>query len=95
MELLEFQYVPRCSSAGCDRAAGYKVAALWSNGTSRELKNYGLACEEHQHAQLERARRHCAILLPAEGESIGEIGLYALRPGHRDHELQRLPDPPS
>ena len=95
MEVLEFQYVPRCSTTGCDQPAGFKVAALWSNGTSRELKNYGLACDDHRQAQLERARRNCDLMLLAEGESIGEIGLYALVPGHRDLELQRLPEPPT
>ena len=92
MEVLDFHYIPQCSSPGCDNAARFKIAALWSNGTSRELKNYGLACDEHKQAQFDRACRNCERILPAEGESIGEIGVYALEPGRADLELQRLPE---
>ena len=43
-----FRYTPKCSSPRCGKPAVFKVAAPWSNGTSRELKNYGLACEAHR-----------------------------------------------
>ena len=32
----------------------YKIAAAWSDGTSRELKNYGLACETHRDSVTRR-----------------------------------------
>src|SRR5436190_10789493 len=45
MEKTTFAYQPTCSAPNCRNPAAYKVAAPWSNGTQRELKNYGLACE--------------------------------------------------
>ncbi len=37
---------------GCRAPAVYKIAATWSDGSSRELKNYGLACEGHRDQEL-------------------------------------------
>ena len=91
-EVPTFRYIPRCSAAGCDAQARYKIAAPWSNGTSHELKNYGLACEAHGASLLAVARLHRANLALAEGETLGAVGLYALEPGRRDAELRRLPD---
>jgi hypothetical protein len=85
-----FQYRAVCSVEGCTLLATYKIAAAWSDGTSRELKNYGLACESHRDHQLARARgRHKALRL-SEGEMVGPVELYVLRPGHRDAELARF-----
>jgi hypothetical protein len=66
------------------------VAASWSDGTSRELKNYGTACEPHRDELLARARTHRATLTLAEGEAVGPVGLYRLVPGRHDAELERL-----
>ncbi len=85
-----FHYRPRCSSPGCDEPATFKVGAVWSDGTSRELKNYGLACDAHRQAQLERARRNRAGLKLAEGETVGPITLFILEPGRRDTELAEV-----
>jgi hypothetical protein len=92
MEKTTFQYQPTCSTPKCDQRAAYKVAAPWSNGTSRELKNYGLACEAHRDSQLALAKLHREGLKLAEGETVGPVGLYQLVPGKRDVELTRLPD---
>lgn len=92
MEKITFQYQPKCSAAKCDQPAAYKVAAPWSNGTSRELKNYGLACEAHRDSQLALAQLHRQGLKLAEGETVGEVGLYQLVAGKRDVDLPRLPD---
>jgi hypothetical protein len=92
MDSKPFRYQPRCSVQGCDRPAVFKVAAPWSNGTSHELKNYGLACESHRDSQLARAQLHRQGLPLAEGETLGAVGLYRLEPGKRDAELTRLPD---
>jgi hypothetical protein len=87
-----FRYQPKCSTPGCDRPALYKVAATWSDGTSRELKNYGTVCEEHRDELLARACAHRGTLKPAEGETLGPVGLYQLAPGRRDADLKRLAD---
>jgi len=92
MEKESFQYQPTCSVQGCGSQARYKVAAVWTDGSSRELKNYGLACESHRDPQLARARTHREGLRTAEGESVGPVGLYELVPGRRDAELRRLND---
>ncbi len=82
-----FHYRPKCSAPGCDQPARFKVGAAWSDGTSRELKNYGLACEAHRQAQLERAERNRAGLRLAEGETVGPITVFVLEPGRRDTQL--------
>ena len=85
-----FQYCPTCSDPGCTEPAVYKVGAVWSDGTSRELKNYGLACAAHRHSQLERARKHRDGLRLADGESLGPVTLYVLDPGRRDRDLEQV-----
>jgi hypothetical protein len=92
MEKTTFQYQPTCSAPECGKPAAYKIGAPWSNGTSRELKNYGLACEEHRQTQLAQALQHRQNLKLAEGETVGQVGLYQLVPGKRDTELPRISD---
>jgi hypothetical protein len=85
-----FRYQPTCNAPDCREPAVYKIAAVWSDGTSRELKNYGLACEAHRVSQLERARGDHQGLRKAEGETVGPVELYLLREGCRDAELERV-----
>ena len=92
MEKTTFHYQPICSAPHCGSPAAYKVAAPWSNGKSRELKNYGLACEAHRDSQLALAQLHRLGLKLAEGETVGTVGLYELAMGKRDADLARLPD---
>jgi hypothetical protein len=92
MEETPFHYEPKCSVPGCREAAAYKIAAIWSDGTSRELKNYGLACETHRESQLARARAQRRNLTLAEGETVGEVSLYRFVAGQRDFELARVGD---
>jgi hypothetical protein len=92
MEKPPFRYQPTCSAPNCHEPAVFKVAAPWSNGPSRELKNYGLACEAHRDSQLALAKLHRQGLKVAAGETVGEVGLYQLATGRRDTELTRLPD---
>ena len=92
MDAERFHYQPRCSVRRCDRPALFKVAATWSDGTSRELKNYGTACEGHRADLLARARAHRGTLTLTENETIGPIGVYQLAAGRRDADLKRISD---
>ncbi len=85
-----FRYRAECSAPGCGQPALYKVAAAWSDGTSRELKNYGLACESHRAIQLSAAQHRHRGLKLSEGESVGPVELFVLETGRRDTELPRL-----
>ena len=85
-----FRYRAVCSVAGCTATAGFKIAAPWSDGTSRELKNYGLACAAHREEELARARDRHRSLRRSEGETVGPVELYVLRPDCRDTELARF-----
>ncbi len=87
-----FCYRPRCSHPSCNQPALFKVGAVWSDGTSRELKNYGLTCETHRQSQLERARHNRDGLRLAEGETVGAVALFVLEPGRRDTELATATD---
>src|SRR5271166_2137159 len=82
-----FRYRSRCSHPSCNQPALFKVGAVWSDGTSRELKNYGLTCETHRLAQLQRARHNRDGLRLAEGETVGSVALFRLESGRRDTEL--------
>ena len=75
-----FRYRPRCSHPSCNQPALFKVGAVWSDGTSWELKNYGLTCETHRQSQLERARHNRDGLRPAEGETVGPVALFCWNP---------------
>ncbi len=91
-----FVYRPACLANGCPDAAVYKIAAEWSDGTSRELKNYGLACETHHRQLLKRARENHGALKRSDGETVGPVELYQLQSGFRDAQLPRIdqPSPP-
>jgi hypothetical protein len=86
---LPFHYRPGCSANGCRNPAVYKIAATWRDGSSGELKNYGLACEQHRDQELAVARRHHEGLRLAEAETVGPVELYGLRSGCRDADLVR------
>ena len=86
-----FRYCIGCSATGCETPAVYKIAAVWSDGTSRELKNYGLACDEHRELLLAAARQRHETPKRAEDETVGPVTLYRLRRGCRDQELDPLP----
>jgi hypothetical protein len=89
-----FRYRPICSEAGCDQAAVYKVAAIWSDGTSRELKNYGLACAAHGASQAARAKERRDRLSLQDWERVGDVRLYRFDPARRDVDLECVDDPP-
>lgn len=89
-EVEVFHYRPECHVAGCPAPASFKVAAVWSDGTSRELKNYGLACADHVQALETRALASREGLRLAEGESVGPVRSYLLEPGRRDTDLTPL-----
>jgi hypothetical protein len=88
-----FQYRPACSTPGCDRTASFKLAASWSDGTSRELKSYGLVCEEHRDEELEGARQRWSKLRPTAEEVVGPVEVFRLEKGLRDFDLIRVSDP--
>jgi hypothetical protein len=67
--------------------AVYKIAASWSDGSSRELKNYGLACEQHRDQELAAARRRHQRLTLSEDETVAPVQLYRLIPECRDRDL--------
>jgi hypothetical protein len=90
MERETFRYRPSCSFEGCGTPAEYKVAAPWSDGTSRELKNYGTACETHRSEMLSRARARSQGLKLADGETVGPVGVYRLIPGKHDRDLPAI-----
>ena len=68
-----FPYPLICGVPGCGRTATHRLVAEWSDGTSRERKNYGLSCDDHLEAQLERGRSSRANLFLPDGELIGEV----------------------
>ncbi len=88
-----FRYRPSCSAVDCRQPAVYKLAATWSDGSSHELKNYGLTCEFHRDSQLAAARRRHDDLRLSDDETVGPVEIYLLRSGHRDADLTRYAGP--
>jgi hypothetical protein len=85
-----FRYRPGCSTPSCETPAVYKIASSWSDGSSRELKNYGLACDQHRDRELAAARRRHEVLRRGEDETVAPVELYRLIPGCRDRDLEPL-----
>ena len=84
---LFYHYTPVCDVEGCDQPAIYKVAAPWTDGTLKELRNYGVYCSCHSEGQLDRARDRQAKVKLGAGEKVGTMRLYELIEGRLDTEL--------
>jgi hypothetical protein len=84
-----FHYAIGCGHPGCANAARFKIAAAWTNGTSRELKTYGLSCDAHRDSMVRAAIERRGRLRAAAEEEVGEIGLYLLGSGPQDAAPKR------
>lgn len=82
-----YRYTPVCDVEGCDHPATFKVAAPWTDGVQRELRNYGVYCPVHSEGRLEQARQRQSGLRLVAGEEVGEMRLYELVEGRTDAEL--------
>ncbi|WP_435018136.1 hypothetical protein TA3x_000081 [Tundrisphaera sp. TA3] len=89
-----FCYRSNCSTPGCRATPRFKVAAAWISGPLRELKTYGLACDEHRDALLDRARGQRRVLHLSGEEEVGPVQVYLLAQGRRDNELPCLAEDP-
>ncbi|WP_435007608.1 hypothetical protein P12x_004873 [Tundrisphaera lichenicola] len=78
MDEIIFRYATACSIAGCEDRPRFKVAASWSYGPLTELKNYGLACESHREAVLDRARQNLESLAVGDDETVGPVEAHEL-----------------
>jgi len=81
-----------CYAKGCPREAVFKIAARWSDGVTRELKTYFLACAEclpglYKMAQIKKAE--CRL---AAGETLGDPEVFEMTRGRRDRDLVRRPE---
>ena len=68
----------RVGCSGCDAAAGYKIAARWSDGATAELKTYALGCRPCLPVLLAKARVRWAACRRAEGETLDLPAVYDL-----------------
>jgi hypothetical protein len=73
-----FHYTRTCSTPGCIDPPRYKIGAAWSDGPLRELKNYGLACENHLQALLDRARTQYERVAMRDDEQVGPVQVFEL-----------------
>jgi len=85
-------YPVLCYAEGCSREGRYKIAAQWSDGVTRELKTYFLACTECLPELYGTARVKKAACRLAAGETLGEPEVFEIRRGARDRELVRRPE---
>lgn len=85
-------YPVKCYGPGCGHLAAYKVAACWSDGTTRELKTYALACPDCLSNLFDAAEAKRAACRLAPGETLEPAGIYELHRGDRDRVLKRCPD---
>jgi hypothetical protein len=82
-------YQVQCYANGCSREAEYKIAAEWSDGVTRELKTYALACPECLPELYKSALSKKAACRIANGETLGDPQVFEMRRGARDRELVR------
>jgi hypothetical protein len=73
-----FYYTKTCSTPGCSEPPKYKIAAAWSDGPLRELKNYGLTCESHLQTLLDRARTEHERVAMRDDEQVGPVQVFEL-----------------
>jgi hypothetical protein len=85
-------YLVLCTTEGCQEPAQYKIAAVWNDGTTGELKTYGLCCENHLEPQIRISRDKQKKCRLTEGETLSQPQVFRLESGRRDHELTRLTD---
>ena len=63
-------YPVTCSAPGCVAAARFKIAAVWSDGGTHELKTYALCCPGCLSPQFALALAKHAVCVLAEGETL-------------------------
>ena len=81
-----------CYAKGCTREARYKIAARWSDGVTRELKTYFLACGDClPRLYISAGAKKAACRLTA-GETLGDPEVFEIQRGARDRELVRRPE---
>lgn len=81
-----------CYQKGCSNLAKYKIAARWSDGVTEELKTYALSCADCLPQLFQQSRKKQAACRRAPGEILEPPGIFALDPGRRDRQRQRLLD---
>ena len=84
-------YPVMCYAPGCSQPAAFKIASLWNDGVTEELKTYSLACPDCLADRFEDAIQRRAACLLAPGESLAAPGIYELHRGDRDKTLKRCP----
>jgi len=78
-----------CYGPNCGRPAAFKIAARWSDGVTKELKTYFLACAACRPALFAAAAKKAACRLTG-GETLSDPEVFELVRGKRDHDLTCL-----
>lgn len=76
MDESSFHYRAACFARDCARPPRFKIAAPWSYGPLRELKNYGLACEGHRDDLMAQARSRREFLAVGDDEVVGPVEAF-------------------
>lgn len=85
-------YPVLCYGRDCSELAVYKIAARWSHGASSELKTYGLACPSCLPMLYRSSLQRQKLARTLSGELGEKPGIYLLREGSQDQQLQRMVD---
>ena len=75
---MRFRYTRTCVVPDCAQAPQFKVAAVWSDGPLRELKNYGLTCAQHLDDLLAHARTQQERVAMRDDEQLGPVHVITL-----------------
>lgn len=79
-----------CHAPGCDAPAAFKIAARWSDGVTKELKTYFLACAACKTTLFEQAVAKKARCRLTAGETLSDPEVFELVRGRRDHDLRSV-----
>ena len=88
--LVEYPVV--CHRPGCTNAAGFKIAAQWSDGTTHELKTYSLSCVACLPVLFPLAREKQKDCRRTAGETLGKPGVYERKNPRNPGQLARRTD---
>lgn len=72
-------YPIECQTPGCGARATHKVASVWSDGTTSELKTYALCCRNCLAAWHEQAREKQRTCRLTVGETLEPPQIVELR----------------
>ena len=89
---MSISYVIPCDHSACKHSAQHKIAAVWSDSLTSELKTYSLVCEDCLESAFQASQKRHSTCRLAKHETLGELGIYELIPEQGTENRKRRTD---